>query len=113
VQSRATRRLTPPLFAHAARRRAALRLSEAVDPRRLARKELYGACFAPALVSVRAGRRLSVRLLPGDPHALLLEEEVADFRLEFSERWRAPSRVLKRVMVPALPVTPMFLAWRL
>ena len=76
VQSRATRRLTPPLFAHAARRRSALRLSEAVDPRRLARRELYGACFAPALVSVRAGRRLSVRLLPGDPHALLLEEEV-------------------------------------
>jgi DNA-binding CsgD family transcriptional regulator len=34
----------------------------------------------PPLVSVRDGRRLTVRLLPGDPHALLLEEEVASFR---------------------------------
>jgi hypothetical protein len=34
----------------------------------------------PALVSVRDGRRLSIHLLPGDPHALLLEEEVARFR---------------------------------
>jgi DNA-binding CsgD family transcriptional regulator len=34
----------------------------------------------PALVSVRDGRRLTVHLLPGDPHALLLEEEVASFR---------------------------------
>jgi len=34
----------------------------------------------PPLVSERDGRRLTVRLLPGDPHALLLEEEVANFR---------------------------------
>jgi DNA-binding CsgD family transcriptional regulator len=34
----------------------------------------------PALESVRDGRRLKVRLLPGEPHALLLEEEVASFR---------------------------------
>lgn len=34
----------------------------------------------PPLVSVRDGRRLTVRLLPGDPHALLLEEDVASFR---------------------------------
>jgi DNA-binding CsgD family transcriptional regulator len=40
----------------------------------------------PALVSVRDGRRLSVRLLPGDPHALLLEEEVAGFRVEALRR---------------------------
>jgi DNA-binding CsgD family transcriptional regulator len=40
----------------------------------------------PALVSVRDGRRLSIRLLPGDPHALLLEEEVASFRLEALRR---------------------------
>jgi hypothetical protein len=32
----------PLLFAHAARRRSALRLSEAVDPRRLSHSELYG-----------------------------------------------------------------------
>ena len=36
----------------------------------------------PPLVSVRDGRRLTVHLLPGDPHALLLEEEVAGFRLD-------------------------------
>jgi DNA-binding CsgD family transcriptional regulator len=36
----------------------------------------------PALVSVQEGRRLRVHLLPGDPHALLLEETVAGFRRE-------------------------------
>jgi DNA-binding CsgD family transcriptional regulator len=36
----------------------------------------------PPLVSERDARRLTVRLLPGDPHALLLEEEVARFRPE-------------------------------
>jgi DNA-binding CsgD family transcriptional regulator len=40
----------------------------------------------PPLVSERDGRRLTVRLLPGDPHALLLEEEVASFRTETLER---------------------------
>jgi DNA-binding CsgD family transcriptional regulator len=34
----------------------------------------------PALESMREGRRLTIRLLPGEPHALLLEEEVARFR---------------------------------
>ena len=34
----------------------------------------------PPLVNVRDGRRLTVRLLSGDPHALLLEEEVQRFR---------------------------------
>jgi DNA-binding CsgD family transcriptional regulator len=34
----------------------------------------------PPLVRVRDGRRLTVHLLPGDPHALVLEEEVASFR---------------------------------
>lgn len=40
----------------------------------------------PPLVSDRDGRRLTVRLLPGDPHALLLEEEVANFRPEALDR---------------------------
>jgi hypothetical protein len=31
----------------------------------------------PPLVSEREGRRLTVWLLPGDPHAFLLEETVA------------------------------------
>jgi hypothetical protein len=34
----------------------------------------------PPLASEREGRRLTVCLLPGDPHALLLEETVASFR---------------------------------
>jgi DNA-binding CsgD family transcriptional regulator len=36
----------------------------------------------PPLISMREGRRLTVHLLPGDPHALLLEENVACFRPE-------------------------------
>jgi DNA-binding CsgD family transcriptional regulator len=36
----------------------------------------------PPLVSEREGRRLTVRLLPGDPHVLLLEETVASFRMD-------------------------------
>ncbi|WP_051324498.1 helix-turn-helix domain-containing protein [Candidatus Solirubrobacter pratensis] len=36
----------------------------------------------PPLVSEREGRRLTVRLLPGDPHVLLLEETVACFRMD-------------------------------
>lgn len=34
----------------------------------------------PALHSTRDGRRLTIRLVPGEPHALLLEEEIESFR---------------------------------
>lgn len=40
----------------------------------------------PALASEWRGRRLTVHLLPGDPHALLLEEEVARFRADALSR---------------------------
>jgi DNA-binding CsgD family transcriptional regulator len=40
----------------------------------------------PPLVSVRDGRRLTIHLLPGDPHVLLLEEEVASFRQDALDR---------------------------
>jgi DNA-binding CsgD family transcriptional regulator len=40
----------------------------------------------PPLVSVRGGRRLTVRLLPGDPHMLLLDEQVESFRAEALSR---------------------------
>jgi DNA-binding CsgD family transcriptional regulator len=40
----------------------------------------------PPMVSVHEDRRLSVHLLPGDPHALLLEEQVAGFRPEALRR---------------------------
>jgi DNA-binding CsgD family transcriptional regulator len=46
----------------------------------------------PPLVSVREGRRLIVHLLPGDPHALLLEEDVATFRPEALLRLGLTSR---------------------
>ena len=34
----------------------------------------------PPLVSERGGRRLTIHLLPGDPHVLLLDEQVTSFR---------------------------------
>jgi DNA-binding CsgD family transcriptional regulator len=40
----------------------------------------------PPLRSERDGRRLTVRLLPGDPHALLLEEQVGSFRAAALDR---------------------------
>ena len=40
----------------------------------------------PPLVSDRDGRRLTVRLVPGNPHALLLEQEVANLRPEALDR---------------------------
>jgi DNA-binding NarL/FixJ family response regulator len=35
---------------------------------------------------VRDGRRLTIHLLPGDPHALLLGEEIASFRQDALDR---------------------------
>ena len=46
----------------------------------------------PALESVRDGRRLTIHLLAGQPHALLLEEEVAGFRAGALERLGLTSR---------------------
>jgi DNA-binding CsgD family transcriptional regulator len=43
-------------------------------------------------VSVRDGRRLTIHLVPGDPHALLLEEEVASFRPDALYRLGLTSR---------------------
>jgi DNA-binding CsgD family transcriptional regulator len=37
-------------------------------------------------VSVRGGRRLTIHLLAGDPHALLLEEDIESFRPDALER---------------------------
>ena len=52
--------------------------------------ETVGAWLAlpprPPLVSVRDGRRLTIHLLPGEPHALLLQEEVASFRQDALDR---------------------------
>ena len=56
----------------------------------------------PPLVSDRDGRRLTVCLLPGDPHALLLEEQVASFRMDALDRLGLTAReteVLRAVSV--------------
>src|SRR5580704_9317581 len=57
----------------------------------------------PPLVSVRDGRRLTVQLLPGDPHALLLEEEVASFRPDALDRLGLTPRE-KEVLCAALAI---------
>lgn len=46
----------------------------------------------PPLQSTRDGRRLTIRLLPGDPHALLLEEEVSSFRATALDRLGVTAR---------------------
>ena len=63
LRRRSLARVDPRLLAHAVRRRPALRLSEAVDPRRLSHSELYGDLFHRSgveygiAIGVRAGRR--------------------------------------------------------
>ena len=49
----------------------------------------------PPLVGERNGRRLTVCLLPGDPHALLLEEEVASFRADALDRLGLTAREIE------------------
>jgi DNA-binding CsgD family transcriptional regulator len=46
----------------------------------------------PPLQSTRDGRRLTIRLLPGNPHALLLEEEVGSFRAAALDRLGVTAR---------------------
>ncbi|HEV3190968.1 MAG TPA: LuxR C-terminal-related transcriptional regulator, partial [Polyangiaceae bacterium] len=65
------------------------------------------------LVSVRDGRRLTVQLLPGDPHALLLEEEVASFRPDALDRLGLTPRE-KEVLCAALAIEEEAnIAWEL
>jgi DNA-binding CsgD family transcriptional regulator len=67
----------------------------------------------PALVSVRDGRRLSVRLLPGDPHALLLEEEVAGFRREALRRLGLSARETEVLCAATAMDDEADIAWEL
>jgi DNA-binding CsgD family transcriptional regulator len=67
----------------------------------------------PALVSVRDGRRLTVRLLPGDPHALLLEEEVARFRPEALEHLGLTPRETEVLRVATAIEDEADIAWEL
>jgi DNA-binding CsgD family transcriptional regulator len=67
----------------------------------------------PPLVSVRGRRRLSVRLLPGDPHALLLEEEVAAFRADALDRLGLTPRETEVLRAAAVMEDEAQIAWEL
>jgi DNA-binding CsgD family transcriptional regulator len=65
------------------------------------------------LVSERDGRRLTVCLLPGDPHALLLEEEVASFRPEALDRLGLTRRETEVLRAATMVMNEAELAWEL
>jgi len=67
----------------------------------------------PPLVSERAGRRLSVCLVPGDPHALLLEEAVAEIRPDALDRLGLSARESEVLRAAALFEGEAELAWEL
>lgn len=67
----------------------------------------------PALVSDRDGRRLTVRLLPGDPHALLLEETLTSFRPEALHGLGLSARETEVLRAAAVIVGDREIAWEL
>jgi DNA-binding CsgD family transcriptional regulator len=67
----------------------------------------------PPLVSERDGRRLTVCLLPGDPHALLLEEEVASFRSVALHRLSLTAREIEVLRAAAVMQDEADIAWEL
>jgi DNA-binding CsgD family transcriptional regulator len=67
----------------------------------------------PALVSVRDGRRLTVHLLPGDPHALLLEEEVTSFRPDSLDRLGLTARESEVLRAATVMEDEADIAWEL
>jgi DNA-binding CsgD family transcriptional regulator len=67
----------------------------------------------PPLVSERDGRRLMVCLLPGDPHALLLEETVAKFRPEALDRLGLTAREIEVLRTATVIEDEAELAWEL
>jgi DNA-binding CsgD family transcriptional regulator len=67
----------------------------------------------PALVSVRGGRRLTIHLLPGDPHALLLEEQVASFRPEALRRLGLSARETEVLSAATAMHDEADIAWEL
>jgi len=67
----------------------------------------------PPLVSERDGRRLTVWLVPGDPHALLLEEEVASFRADALERLGLTRREIEVLRAASVIHDEADIAWEL
>jgi DNA-binding CsgD family transcriptional regulator len=67
----------------------------------------------PALVSIRDGRRLIIHLLPGDPHALLLEEDVGRFRPEALRRLGLSARETEVLCAATAMHDEADIAWEL
>jgi DNA-binding CsgD family transcriptional regulator len=67
----------------------------------------------PPLVSERNGRRLTVCLLPGDPHALLLEEQVASFRTDALDRLGLTARETEVLRTATVMEDEGAIAWEL
>ena len=67
----------------------------------------------PPLVSEHAGRRLTVCLVPGDPHALLLEEVVAEIRPDALDRLGLTARESEVLRAAAVLEAEAELAWEL
>jgi DNA-binding CsgD family transcriptional regulator len=67
----------------------------------------------PPLVSVRAGRGLTIHLLPGDPHALLLEEDVASIRPDALHRLGLTPREAEVLYAASRIEEEVDIAWEL
>jgi DNA-binding CsgD family transcriptional regulator len=67
----------------------------------------------PPLVSERDGRRLTVCLIPGDPHALLLEESLAGFRADALDRLGLTARESEVLRAASVVEGEAELAWEL
>jgi DNA-binding CsgD family transcriptional regulator len=67
----------------------------------------------PALVSVRDARRLTIHLLPGDPHALLLEEDVTSFRTDSLNRLGLTARESEMLRAAVVMEDEADIAWEL
>jgi DNA-binding CsgD family transcriptional regulator len=67
----------------------------------------------PPLVSERDGRRITVCLIPGDPHALLLEETVAGFRPDALDRLGLTARESEVLRAASVIEGEAELAWEL
>jgi DNA-binding CsgD family transcriptional regulator len=67
----------------------------------------------PPLVSKREGRRLTVSLLPGDPHALLLEEDVVSLRTDALDRLGLTAREAEVLRAATVIEDEADIAWEL
>jgi len=67
----------------------------------------------PPLISEHDGRRLTIRLLPGDPHALLLEEQVTSFRADALDRLGLTARETEVLHAASALDSEVDIAWEL